>query len=63
MTTLIVVVFGGLGSFSGAIVGGLAFGMIESFGYSFLGGVSTIFGFTVLIILLIFRPHGLLGRG
>jgi branched-chain amino acid transport system permease protein len=63
MTTLIVVVFGGLGSFSGAIAGGLAFGMIESFGQTYIGGVSTIISFGILILLLIFRPQGLLGRG
>jgi branched-chain amino acid transport system permease protein len=62
MTTLIVVVLGGLGSFSGAIVGGLFIGLLESFGYTFLGGISTILSFLVVIVVLIFRPQGLLGR-
>lgn len=62
MTTLIVVVLGGLGSFPGAIVGGLIIGLIESFGYTFLGGVTTVLMFLVVIGLLILRPQGLLGR-
>jgi len=62
MTTLIVVVLGGLGSFSGAIVGGIFIGLLESFGYTFLGGITTVILFLAVIGLLIFRPHGLLGH-
>jgi branched-chain amino acid transport system permease protein len=61
MTTLIVVVLGGLGSFPGAIYGGLLIGLLESFGYTFIGGITTIILFCVVIGLLIFRPQGLLG--
>jgi len=60
-TTLIVVVIGGLGSFPGAIYGGLLIGLLESFGYTFVGGVTIIILFCVVIGLLIFRPQGLLG--
>ncbi len=62
MTTLIVVVLGGLGSFPGAILGGLFIGLLESFGYTFWGGVTTIILFLAVIGLLIFKPQGLLGR-
>jgi branched-chain amino acid transport system permease protein len=62
MTTLIVVVLGGLGSYPGAIIGGLLIGLIESFGYTFLGGVTTVVMFLAVIALLIFKPQGLLGR-
>ena len=62
MTTLIVVVLGGLGSFPGAVIGGLLIGFIESFGYTFLGGVTTVLLFLAVIGLLILRPQGLLGR-
>ena len=62
MTTLIVVVLGGLGSFPGAIIGGILIGLIESFGYTFIGGVTTVVMFLAVIILLIFKPQGLLGR-
>jgi branched-chain amino acid transport system permease protein len=62
MTTLIVVVLGGLGSFPGAILGGILIGLIESFGFTFIGGVTTIIMFLSVIGLLIFKPQGLLGR-
>jgi branched-chain amino acid transport system permease protein len=62
MVTLIVVVLGGLGSFPGAIIGGLLLGLINSFGYTFIGGVTSLFSFVVVIIVIIFRPRGLYGR-
>jgi len=62
MTTLIVVVLGGLGSYPGAVIGGLLIGLIESFGYTFIGGVTTVLMFLAVIALLIFKPQGLLGR-
>jgi len=61
MTTMIVVVLGGLGSFPGAIFGGLLIGLVESFGYTFIGGITIIILFSIVIGLLIFRPQGLLG--
>jgi len=61
-TTLIVVVLGGLGSFPGAIAGGLFIGLFESFGYTFLGGITTLVSFVVVIVILIFRPMGLFGH-
>ncbi len=57
-----VVVLGGMGSFMGAVVGGLIIGLTESFGGLFLGesmgqiGISLIF-----ILILLFRPSGLFG--
>ena len=57
-----VVVLGGMGSFLGAVVGGLIIGLTESFGGLFLGesmgqiGISLIF-----ILILLFRPQGLFG--
>jgi branched-chain amino acid transport system permease protein len=59
-----VVVLGGMGSFLGAVVGGLIVGLTESFGGLFLGeslgqiGISLIF-----ILILLFRPSGLFGSG
>jgi len=60
--TLIVVILGGLGSFPGAIVGGLFLGLIESFGYTYIGGLTHLISFAAVIFLLIVRPQGLLGR-
>jgi branched-chain amino acid transport system permease protein len=62
MSTLIVVVLGGLGSFAGAIAGGLSFGLIESFGHTYLGGITTILSFAMVMIVLIVRPQGLVGH-
>jgi branched-chain amino acid transport system permease protein len=56
-------VLGGIGSLPGALLGGVLLGMLESL---FSGYVSTdykdVFSFSVLIIVLIFKPSGLLGR-
>ena len=59
----VVCVLGGLGSVAGAIVGGLALGVIESFGALFVGPEHGLtIAFVLLILLLIFRPTGLMGR-
>lgn len=64
-------VFGGIGNLAGAVVGGVALGIIESLGAGYIGpltgGVlgshySDIFAFIVLIIVLTLRPSGLLGE-
>lgn len=59
----IVCVLGGLGSISGAIVGGLALGAIQSFGALFIGPQHGLtIAFVLLILLLIFKPTGIMGR-
>ena len=64
-------VFGGIGSIPGSMLGGVLLGLIESLAAGYLntltGGVigsgyKDIFAFVVLIVVLIIRPHGLLGR-
>lgn len=64
-------VLGGIGSIPGAALGGLFLGMIESIGPSlFLQGLNIpafnqlkdVIAFTVLVLILIFRPQGLLGE-
>jgi len=56
-------VLGGVGSLPGAVIGGLAIGLIESFwsGYATVQ-YKDVAAFSVLIIVLIFMPTGLLGR-
>ncbi len=62
MVAFTVVVLGGMGSFLGAVIGGLIVGLTESFGGLYLGeslgqiGISLIF-----ILILLFRPTGLFG--
>lgn len=59
----VICVLGGLGSIPGVVVGGFALGVIESFGALALGPENALtISFLLLIILLIVRPTGLLGR-
>lgn len=59
-----VVVAGGLGSFSGAIVAGLLLGLIASFVSVYLGGAYVfLILFLVLYLILLFFPKGVLGKG
>jgi len=56
-------VLGGLGSISGAIIGGLALGAIQSFGALWFGPEHGLtIAFALLILLLIFKPTGIMGR-
>ncbi|HGV9336189.1 TPA: branched-chain amino acid ABC transporter permease [Raoultella planticola] len=64
-------VLGGIGNIRGAMVGGLLLGLIESLGAGYLGELThgvfgsnyqDIFAFMVLILVLVFRPAGLLGE-
>ncbi len=59
---MVVVILGGLGSVPGALVGGLVLGFIESFGLTLIGYEAVMISWIIVIILLIFRPWGLLGR-
>jgi branched-chain amino acid transport system permease protein len=57
-----IVVLGGMGSFSGALVGGLLIGVVESLGGLFLGeSLGQIGIFAIFIAVLLFRPQGLFG--
>jgi branched-chain amino acid transport system permease protein len=59
----VVCVLGGLGSVSGALAGGLLLALVESIGSTFLGpSHATTLSFALLIVFLIARPQGLLGR-
>ncbi len=64
-------VLGGIGNIPGAMVGGLVLGLLETFAASYLslltGGAfgaeyKDILAFSILILILIFRPRGLLGE-
>lgn len=59
----VVCVLGGLGSVPGAVVGGLVLGLVESFGAMAFGPEHAVtLSFALLILFLIFRPQGLLGK-
>jgi branched-chain amino acid transport system permease protein len=64
-------VLGGIGNFGGAMLGGLLLGVIESLGAGYIGPLTggflgshyqDVFAFVVLILVLVFRPSGLLGE-
>jgi len=59
----VVCVLGGLGSVSGALAGGILLALIEGIGSTLIGPAhATTLSFVLLIIFLIVRPQGLLGR-
>ena len=59
----VICVLGGLGSVPGAMIGGLALGVVESFGSLWFGPEhATTLSFVLLIVVLLVRPEGLLGR-
>jgi branched-chain amino acid transport system permease protein len=59
----VICVLGGLGSVPGALVGGIALGLLESFGAVVFGSQwSTTVGFALMILVLVVRPSGLVGR-
>lgn len=56
-------VLGGIGSIPGAVLGSLILGMTESFAAGYISSVyEDVFAFVILVIILIFKPSGLLGR-
>ncbi|PTW59351.1 amino acid/amide ABC transporter membrane protein 1 (HAAT family) [Breoghania corrubedonensis] len=58
-----IVVLGGMGSFVGALIGGLFIGVVEALSGLFLGeSLGQIGIFAIFIVVLIFRPTGLLGH-
>lgn len=59
----VICVLGGLGSVTGAMVGGLTLGVIESFGALIFGPEHAMtLSFVLLILLLVFRPIGIMGK-
>jgi len=58
-----IIVIGGLGSILGSIVGGVLLGVIEALGSVFVSAAyKDLYGFLLLIALLVFRPTGLFGE-
>jgi len=56
-------VLGGIGSLPGAMLGGLFLGLSESFGAGYISSdYEDVFAFSLLVIFLIFRPSGIMGK-
>jgi branched-chain amino acid transport system permease protein len=58
----IIVVIGGLGSLSGAFLGSIIFGLVHAFGILVAPRLAIAFGFILMIVVLIIRPWGLMGK-
>ncbi len=57
------IVFGGLGSLGGAVLGALILGIVESLASGYISATySLTFVFGIMILMLLFRPRGLLGK-
>lgn len=56
-------IFGGLGSAPGAVIGGLAIGLVESLGGGYISsGLKDALTFTFILLLLLIRPSGIMGE-
>jgi branched-chain amino acid transport system permease protein len=64
LKSFVIVVFGGVGSIPGALIGGLLLGTVEELTTGFVSSQWTLaVSFTLLIVLLVVKPNGLFGEG
>lgn len=63
IVSFVVVVIGGIGSITGALVASLLVGFVDTFGNVFFAGYSGIGIYLLMAVILLWRPNGLLGRG
>ena len=62
LASLIVVIVGGMGSVVGAALGAVILGVAETYGLAYAPTYSVVFTFVILVLVLAFRPRGILGR-
>jgi branched-chain amino acid transport system permease protein len=63
LLAFVIVITGGLGSMAGALVGGILIGLTEALaGLLFTPSAKSMFAFGILVLVLLFRPQGILGR-
>jgi branched-chain amino acid transport system permease protein len=63
LRAFVVVILGGLGSVPGAMLAGVLFGMIQTLTIAYFpSGLTDTITFSLLFVLLLIRPHGLLGK-
>jgi branched-chain amino acid transport system permease protein len=60
---LVVVVIGGLGSVTGALVGALVIGQVQTLGVSLVPSYASFLTFGAMALVLLLRPAGILGKG
>ncbi len=63
LLAFVIVVTGGLGSMPGALIGGVLIGLTEALaGLLFTPSAKSMFAFAILVLVLLFRPQGILGK-
>jgi branched-chain amino acid transport system permease protein len=62
LASLIVVIVGGMGSVVGAAIGAVILGLAETYGLAYAPTYSVVFTFVILVLVLAFRPRGIMGR-
>lgn len=63
LLAFVIVITGGLGSMAGALLGGLLIGATEALaGLLFTPSAKSMFAFAILVLVLLFRPQGILGK-
>ncbi|MDR3299202.1 MAG: ABC transporter permease [Candidatus Accumulibacter sp.] len=62
LNSIIVVVVGGTGSIQGALLGGVIIGLVNAFGTAYFPAFASFIIYLVLIVILLIKPSGLLGR-
>jgi len=63
LKSFVVVIMAGMGNFPGAVFSGLILGVAESLGSGFISsGYKDVFGFIIVILILLFKPSGLFGE-
>ena len=63
LLAFVIVITGGLGSMPGALLGGVLIGLTEAMaGLFFTPSAKSMFAFAILVLVLLFRPQGILGK-
>ena len=62
ITAFVIVILGGLGSVPGSVAGAFLLAFIESFGLTYWGEGARLIAFLLVMLILLFRPRGLMGR-
>jgi branched-chain amino acid transport system permease protein len=63
LLAFVIVITGGLGSMPGALLGGVLIGMTEALaGLLFTPSAKSMFAFAILVLVLLFRPQGIMGK-
>jgi branched-chain amino acid transport system permease protein len=63
LLAFVIVITGGLGSMTGALLGGVLIGLTEAMaGLFFTPSAKSMFAFAILVLVLLFRPQGIMGK-